>query len=176
MKLTPLATLGLVALAGLPAPAQNQSDATIQVLITEIRQLRLALEKSAIVAPKIQVTLQRVQLQQDTVHRLQRQLEDHRDQLAKATKEELTMAAHAKSLEEHLSQEQEPARRKQIEEELKHIRPLAEKTEQQRMHDQQQRQRESDLAAKLQMEQSKLDELNDKLTSLERLLDPPPNR
>jgi len=176
MKLAPLAPLVLLVFGGLPAPAQNQSDATIQVLITEIRQLRLALEKSALVAPKIQVTLQRVQLQQDTVNRLHRLLEDHRNSLAKAATEESNLAAHAKRLEEHLLQEQDPNRRKQMEEEVRHLKGRSEKTEQQRMHEQQQRQRESDLASKLQLEQSKLDELNDKLTSLERLLDPPPNR
>jgi len=38
----------------------QSSDATIQTLLVEVKQLRPALERSAVVAPKIQVALQRI--------------------------------------------------------------------------------------------------------------------
>ena len=50
---------------------------------------------------------------------------------------------------------------------------LEEKTDQQKMNDAQQRARESELAGRLQTEQAKLNELNDRLDTLERMLEPP---
>jgi SMC interacting uncharacterized protein involved in chromosome segregation len=165
--------LSILALATGTAFAQTATDNTIYTLLTEVRQLRLALERSALLAPKIQVTLQRMQLQQDAVSRVSRQLEDVRDQIAKAAAEEANLASHAKGLEERIAQEQEPVRRKQMEEEVKHLKQRLGKSEQQSMNEGQQRARESELAGRLQTEQAKMNELNERLTALERLLEAP---
>src|SRR5438046_2073425 len=74
------------------------SDSAIQALLDEVRQLRLVVERSAVLAPKIQMTLQRIQLQQDSVSRASRQL-DLRGQLAKSAAEEADVAFHIKNLE-----------------------------------------------------------------------------
>ena len=70
------------------------SDSAIQALLDEVRQLRLAVERSAVMAPKIQMTLQRMQLQQDSVSRASRQLEDLHGLLAKSAAEEADLAFH----------------------------------------------------------------------------------
>jgi hypothetical protein len=150
------------------------SDSTMQALLAEVRQLRLALERSAVVAPRIQVTLQRMQLQQDSVSRASRQLEDLRDQLAKSAAVEADMAVHIKDVEARSAQEQDSARRKAMEDEVKQFKSrLEQKTDQQTMNDAQQRARESELVGRLQTEQAKLNELNDRLNTLERMLEPP---
>src|SRR5258706_418334 len=70
------------------------SDSAIQALLDEVRQLRLAVERSAVMTTKIQTPLPRIQLKQDSVSRAPRQLEDLRDQLAKSAAEEADLAFH----------------------------------------------------------------------------------
>src|SRR6266446_7647209 len=59
--------------------------ATLQALLTEVRQLRFALERSTSVVPRIQLAFQRLQLQQARVDRLSKQLEDSRTHTAATT-------------------------------------------------------------------------------------------
>ena len=57
--------------------------ATIQALLVEVRQLRLAMERSSSLVPRIQLAAQRLQAQQDRVDRLSRELRDFRYQMTK---------------------------------------------------------------------------------------------
>jgi chromosome segregation ATPase len=126
------------------------------------------------VAPKIQVTLQRMQLQQDQVARVSRQLEELRNQMGRFGAEEAAMASQLKGDEAHLAEEQDASRRKQIEDEIKRFKShLEQVSEQQRMQETQLRGRESELESRLQTEQNRLNELNDRLNALERTLDVP---
>src|SRR5712671_5578729 len=56
---------------GFSAMAQNSSSdpQTLQTLLTEVHQLRLALERSTQIAPRIQIAVERLKLQQDQVAR-----------------------------------------------------------------------------------------------------------
>lgn len=156
------------------AYSQTNSDAAIQALLVEVKQLRLALERSAVVAPKIQVTLQRLQLQQEQVSRLSRQLEELRDRLAQAALDSGRLAAETKQAEARLTQEVDPARRKIIEDQIRVANNRLEmEREQQSVHEASQRARESELSGRLHSEQAKLDELNDRLNALERMLESP---
>lgn len=155
------------------AYAQN-SDATIQALLVEVKQLRLALERSAVVAPKIQVTLQRIQLQQEQVSRVSHQLEDLRDRLAQAALDNGRLAAELKQAEARLPQESDPARRRLLEDQIRaETNRLEVEREQQTVQQAAQRARETELSGRLHTEQAKLDELNDRLSSLEQLLESP---
>lgn len=167
--------LALFMLAATVSPASSQqTDATIQALLSEVRQLRMALERSAVVAPKIQVTLQRIQLQQDFVTRLSRQVDEARELAARPAREQMDMSNHLKATEALLSQESDPARRKVMEEDIRRLKTHMEQfSEQQKLRDAQQQARETELAGRLQAEQAKLDELNDRLNTLERQLEPP---
>jgi chromosome segregation ATPase len=158
-----------------PAPAQtNSNDSTIQALLIEVRQLRQALERSAVVAPRIQVTLQRIQLQQDQVSRLSRQVEDVRDRIAQSASDTARATTELKLSEGRLEKELDPLRRKTMEDELRaktsHLESFR---EQQSVDEEKQRARESELSGRLRTEQGKLDELNDHLNVLERLLESP---
>jgi predicted nucleic acid-binding Zn-ribbon protein len=147
------------------------SDTTVQALLAEVRQLRIALERSAILAPRIQVTLQRVQLQQDATTRASRDLETVRSQISNSVNQEQGLAAQLKDLETRMTQEQDPVRRKNLENESRMVKLIS---EQQVTGMSQLRAREAEAEGRLQSEQAKLSELNDRLNNLERQLEPPP--
>ena len=153
------------------ALAQTSSDGTIQALLAEVRQLRITLERSAVVAPKIQVTLQRMQIQQDSVSRVSRELEDLRGDLSKLTAEETRLSGQIKEVELNAAREQDPGRRRELETDVNAMKSLV---EQNRIRDAQLRARESEIAGRVQTEQAKLDELNHRLSILERMLEPSP--
>ncbi len=153
--------------------AQSASETTVQALLTEVRQLRQALEKSAVVAPRIQVTLQRMQLQQEAVARATQSLARARDRLVKATDESVGIANETKALQATAARELDSARRTGIENQVKGMQTF---TEQQRIMDLQLRATESELAGVLRTEQGKLDELTERLNALERSLEIQPGK
>jgi predicted nucleic acid-binding Zn-ribbon protein len=147
------------------APA---SDALVQALLVEVRQLRLALERSAIVAPRIQVMLQRMQMQQDAANRASKDLDDVRNQISNLSNQERGMSVQLKDLEQRMVSEQDPARRKSLESELRIVKSIS---EQQVTAVSQLRGREAEAEGRLQTEQAKLSELNERLNVLERQLE-----
>jgi chromosome segregation ATPase len=155
------------------AVAQNGStpdSAILQSLLTEVRQLRMAVERAASVLPQTQVLLQRFQLQQQHVETLSRQLEQLRDRITRSSAEDAHFAAEVRDVESGERQEKDATRRRELEERLKTAKA---QLEQQAISDQQQRARESQLAGQLQNEQSKLNDLQERLDALERLLQAP---
>jgi len=152
------------------APAQTPSEPTLQALLREMRLLRLALERSAVVAPKIQLTMNRMQIQQNSVTRAQQELEEIRDRLMKFTVDQAHTLSQIKDVEASALQEQEPVRRKALDSEAKELKSVI---EQKRLDDLQLRTRESELVGRLRAEQAKLYELENRLNNLERLLDAP---
>src|SRR5260370_30480501 len=95
--------------------------ATLQALLTEVRQLRLALERSTSVVPRIQLAFQRVQLQQDRVDRLSKQLQDFHTEAAVRVDRKTRLAAAVQQFETRISQEQDPTRSKGLELEMKGV-------------------------------------------------------
>src|SRR6266567_8536430 len=79
--------------------------ATIQALLTEVRQLRFALERSTSVVPRMQLAFQRFQLQQDRVDRLSKQLQDSHRQTADTGVGKARLVASVQQLEVRISQE-----------------------------------------------------------------------
>lgn len=77
----------LAALVAASAPAQttNPDNATMQKLLDEVRQLRVTLEKSVSLGPRMQLILQRAQLQDARVARISLQLDEVRKQIAAET-------------------------------------------------------------------------------------------
>ena len=161
-----------VSFAGLPVTmAQAPPDSTIQALLAEVRLLRLTLEKSTLVVPRINLALQRVQTQQDSVQRAAQQLDGLRERLAAAAGHQAENASRLKALESELGREQDPVRRANLENELKHLKMLNDQLQQEEL---QLRAREVELAGRSRSEQAKLDELTEKLGALEHMLDGPP--
>lgn len=168
MKTLPAILLASASLAQAQTPPEN---ATLQALLTEVRQLRLALERSASVAPMIQLTLHRIQIQQTEVARASAQLETLRAQMAKSADEQAGVLSHIKSREALLTQELDATQRKNFELEVKMTKVrLEQQAEQRGIQDAQQRAQESELAGRLYAEQSKMTELTERLNSLEKML------
>jgi hypothetical protein len=168
-----------VAFAGVAVAQTNcpGSDSAVQLLLAEVRQLRLTLERSAVAAPKIQVALQRIQLQQEQVSRLSRELETVRERIAQSASDTARAAAEMKQAEARLDKEQDPIRHKALEDELRaRTANLDVIREQQTVDESNQRARESDLSGRLRTEQAKLDELNERLTTLEQQLETPQSK
>ena len=149
--------------------------ATLQALLTEVRQLRFALERSTSVVPRIQLAFQRLQLQQDRVDRLSDQLQESRTHTAGTMDRKAHLVTALQQYENRISQEQDPTRRKGLESEMK---GFTAELEQQTLHEQQEQAQELQLSGQLQTEQAKLNELSDQVNELDKKLQqdlPTPN-
>lgn len=164
-RLFAFGTLWFAAAAGPAASAQsaNPDHATMQALLSEVRQLRLALQRSLSLGPRMQLVLQRAQLQDAKVARIAQQLDEVHKQVAADAAQQTNMGERLARIEQALSSETDPERRKQLEDMRVGLK-LAAGTG----PDQQLRAREGEIAASLQTEQAILDELNGKLDTIER--------
>ena len=163
-----IVSVPLLALAQQTGTADlTPEKATLQALLTEVRQLRLALERSTSVLPRIQLAFQRLQLQQDRVDRLSKQLQDSHTHTAATVDKKAHLATAIQQFESRISQEQDPTRRKALELEMK---GFTVELEQQTLHEQQEQAQEIQVSGQLQTEQAKLTELSDQLNELDKQL------
>ena len=86
-----LVVVGLTSLAASNAFTEGaaraaQSDPTLQALLSEVHELRVALQRSNLNTYHAQITIERMKLQQQRVDRLQAQLGEARNRLAGARK------------------------------------------------------------------------------------------
>jgi hypothetical protein len=144
-----------------PQAAATDSPSAMPVLIEEIRQLRQALERAALLTPRITIVLQRVYVQQNLVSGLQSQLEGVRESIARTppfdeTGLRLSMEASIPAEQKKLIEEGIQRQKAQFEQER-----------------QAQREREVELSARLRTEEARLRELDARLDALDRLLGQP---
>lgn len=149
-----------------PGPPDTQ---ILQQLVAEVRQLRLALERTNSVNSRLQITLQRIQLQQNQINRISSQLESVRSEILRSEAEQGQASSNLADLESRIEQEQNPNTQKTLQEEQKYMKAFA---EQKARVVQDERTREAELASSLQEEQGKLSELQTQLDSLEKLIEP----
>jgi len=154
------------------AQAQTQAPATptIETLLAEVHQLRLVMERSAQIAPRIQLAVERLKLQQEKVSRTAQQLEELRRDLDRMRSEQAKMRQRMQAMESQAGQAVDPGQRRDIEEVVKMSKLEAEQIEKSL---QQMQAREGELTGQLQTEQSRLTELNDRLDQIERALNVP---
>ncbi len=159
--------------AGLAGAASAQTDAshTLDALLAEVRQLRVAVERSISIGPRIQLLLQRAQIQQTAVTRLSRDLDDIRSQIANASNEASVSEKLLADYSERMRQEQNPAQKQGLEDRLRGFKLNNEAA---KAREQQLQVRASEVATQLQAEQSKLDALEARLDALDKQLDAPP--
>jgi predicted nucleic acid-binding Zn-ribbon protein len=148
--------------------AQAPSDGqTIQTLLAEVHQLRLALERSTQIAPRIQIAVERLKLQQKQVARVAKQLDDLRCELDHSRAEQPKIQQRLERLSSAEASATDPQQHKDFETELSVCKIEAEQAEKSL---QQMQAREGELASQFQVEQAKLTELNDRLDQIERSL------
>jgi DNA repair exonuclease SbcCD ATPase subunit len=154
------------------AQAQTQAPAapTLEKLLAEVHQLRLALERSTQIAPRIQIAVERLKLQQEKVARTAQQLDELRRELERRRSEQPMIQHRAQALESQAGQAVDPGQRRDLEEGVKMSKLEAEQTEKAL---QQLQAREGELTGQFQTEQTRLTELNDRLDQIERALNVP---
>jgi chromosome segregation ATPase len=149
-----------------PVPPDTQ---ILQQLVTEVRQLRLALERTNSLSSRLQITLQRIQLQQNQVNRISGQLESLRNEIVRSDAEQGQASSNLTELEGRIEQEQNPNTQKTLQGERQYMKALV---EQKARIVQDEQRREAELASSLRAEQGKLSELQTRLDSLEKLVAP----
>jgi len=148
--------------------SQADSGQTMQALLSEVHQLRLAIQRSNLNTYHAQVTLERFRLQQQQVDRLNDKLGGVRAQIARLQIDKSRLQGDSPRLEAQLSQESDPGKRRELENQQQAI-----KLEVERLLEtvSQQREMESQLNGQLQIEQAKLNELNERLDALQKELE-----
>jgi DNA repair exonuclease SbcCD ATPase subunit len=161
-----LVCVSFTALAQTPA-----SDVpTLQTLLVEVHQLRIALERSTQIAPRIQIAVERLKMQQEQVGHVAKDVDDARRELDHFRTEQGRIQQRVQSIENAVTETADPEKRRDLNDALgssKQELDQAEKSAQQAQV------REGELTSQLQSEQAKLTELNDRLNQIERALTTP---
>jgi hypothetical protein len=155
--------------------AQVENEQTMQALVNEVRQLRLAIQRSNLSAYHSQVVIERMRSQQQSVDRLTERLRGIRDEAfelkmympLQQTENQNRLKEIEASLNDPLDAKTRRAREGELEITKQRLGLLAQ--QETRLQE-----KESQLAAQLQIEQAKLTELNDQLDALQRELEIPP--
>lgn len=149
---------------------QSDQERLFQALLKEMRQLRLAFERTNITIFRAQILVERIRLQQGRVEGLQQQLEELRNQSSDSRLNQAQLAERFKEIESRITQERDSSLRSELEKERRELKNLI---DQHSVWEERQREKENQLLAQLQIEQDRLSKLNDRLDTLERELEGP---
>jgi hypothetical protein len=164
-----LAVVVSVAVAAAPQSPTPPGD-PITNLLAEVHALRLAMEQSATVGPRIQVTLARLGFQEQRTAHLSTTLDAVRRQIADESLQGQKLATELENVEKSLQTEtDEKVKRETLDMQAALKRNLSNHS----AREQQLRVRENDAAQMLSSEQARWIELSARLDELERLLAPP---
>jgi chromosome segregation ATPase len=147
---------------------QSDGGQPMQELVSEIRQLRLAIQKTNLSTYHAQITIERMKLQQQRVYSLDAQLGAIRNQLASTRKILSQLSAQLKSCEEVHARETDAAARTVREGEIRGIKAELEEMIQK---EQQQQEAETQLNTQFMLAQATLADLNERLDALQRELE-----
>jgi Mg2+ and Co2+ transporter CorA len=148
--------------------SQPDSGQTMQALLGEVRQLRLAIQRSNLNTYHAQVTLERLRLQQQRVDRLTEKLGEARKELATMRRSMAELPEASKKLEAQLARESDANKRRELEGRQELFKSMIESAPENVAKLQE---TESELSGQLQIEQVKLNELNDRLDTLQKELE-----
>lgn len=154
-----------------PASAQSAPPGDpLRELLTEVRALRMAVERAATVGTRLQVLVARVQLQEQRISDLSTRLAGVRSELRNIETGTGPMAAQLERFEEAIAETRDPEERRAAEQQVAMIKAQVDALERRRqelMAD------EAFLSQQLSMEQGRWTDFNDRLEQLERDLTPP---
>ena len=159
---------------GLAANANTQQSATrtpdpIPALLVEVHALRLAMEQSAAVTPRVQLTLARLNIEEQRIAQLASQLDRARQELTQAHLLSQKWSEEVTDVEKRLQTEGDEKEKKGLEIGLSDLKS---RLKAQIALEEQIRNRENDAMQAFNTEQSRWIELNSRLDELERLLAP----
>jgi chromosome segregation ATPase len=150
------------------APPQSGESAAIQALVSEIRELRLSLERSSLITLRFQAALQANQLHADRLKELSQQLNLVTAQLSQITNQQMSLAEEIKNAERVWSNPNASIR-KEAEERLPHLKSALEGVNKQ-VSDL--RARESSLLSDIQRETTQMEDWKRWLQQFEQSLPP----
>jgi chromosome segregation ATPase len=161
------AAAGQTTPAGAP-PASGPSSDTLSLLLQEVRQLRQVVEQTTLLQVKVQITLQRLTLQEQQVRLLADQAAQLESGAANTAAELERVRTELLEVEERLPREQDANNRRGLADQRTALREAIERETQQ---DQDLRRRSAEVGQALGTERSRLDELHRALDGLERLVE-----
>ncbi len=143
----------------------EENTATIKQLLDEVRELRLVLQKTGSTAQRVQISVERVRIQQQRVDALVKEKESMKQKVKNLERDIPRMIEAAAHSERSIELAKTPTERAERERAAKDIKADIEiyKEDLEEM-----RELELQLNAKIRAEQTKLDELNSRLDSVER--------
>ena len=143
--------------------AKRDSEETLKQLLTEVRELRLAVQRATVSNTRFQMLIERVRIQQAHVDALSRQLENIHSQVAEMKALKPQMEQQIKEAEDLLDRTPDPNAHANLESRIKEVKSNLVRLAQE---DERLRNRETSLDTELQAGQAKLNELNGQLDSL----------
>ena len=143
--------------------AQPDRDQTLRQLLTEVHELRLAVQRATVNNTRFQMLIERVRVQQAHVDSLSRQLENVHSQVAEIKAAKPQMEQQIKDAEDQLDRTPDPNAHADLESRIKVVKANLARLSQE---DERLRSRETALDTDLQTAQGKLNELNGQLDSL----------
>ncbi len=154
-------------------PAESSKEDNKQVLralLDEVRQLRLALQRSSAGNHRLQITLERLRLQQGRVDSLTRSLENVRSRITDLKSARPQIDEQIKYAEEVIARGTEQNRREELEH---HVKEMKARLGSVLREEEQLREREAILSLEIQTEQNRLNELHGQMENMIRQLDEP---
>jgi chromosome segregation ATPase len=150
------------------AQATPPDSPALQALVSEIHQLRQDLQATTVAAQRVQIALFRLQSQTAATARATSRFDEVRSGLSQAQSRHRELAQKMQQIEETQRNSHDPAELKTMAEVLPQI-----KYELDREAGQEQRLQasEAEAASQLRTEQAKLNDLQDQLDKLDRILD-----
>ncbi len=143
--------------------AQGDRDQTLQQLLAEVRELRLAVQRATVSNTRFQMLIERVRVQQVHVDALSRQLENVHSQAAEMKAAKPQIEQQIKDAEDLLDRTPDPNAHADLESRIKGGKASLSRLAQE---DERLRNREAALDMELQAAQARLNELNGQLDSL----------
>ena len=153
------------------APQSAPVADPMAALLVEVHALRVAMERSGTVTPRVQLTLARLNIEEQRVAQLAAQLEQVRRELAAASRETAKLSETVPEVEKTIEAAPDERTRQGLEYEQREVKR---RLKDQVRVEQELRARESEAAQVLATEQGRWIELNSRLDELERLLAPVP--
>lgn len=155
----------LIAGCGWPILAQTQSTDPLIVLLNEVRQLRLTMERTAITAPQIQLLASRLAVQNERVSSATRDVATVRREIDEAASSVAMLKGQEGNVEDLLATDTDPTRRGALASRQTEIKQAIEQVS---AKEQRLRAREAELSTALAAEQTQWMELNRRLDEVER--------
>ena len=152
----------------LAAQTADSDQQVTRTLISEIQQLRLAIERSTLLNARTQLAVSQLQLQETSLSRIKQQLDDARAQAPGLNGQKVRIAETIKQLEHNRTLVSESREASDLEARIKEMNL---ELDQANAMEQVRAARESDLAIKLQTAQAEIVDSRTRIAEMERALD-----